>query len=404
MKILSFKRRLFRRFVRDDEDPIDASKKMISLIQGLVGISDVFGDRERSFSCLSIVGIVLTTTFVYVGNVSQVLYLLHVLPDRLEAFKACNCISATSVPLSTFVFMWTARNSLQKVFSMCRLGLTFASKDSLAHAALLRTLHKSQRLAWLVIANQGFSHFIYLVAPLLLTIFGNGRYLPTTPGDTYGLSPKYESPFFEITFILTTIATAFSAINQTGYIILFITLVGHELGNFYAISETLNNLHETMLDRNIPEDEKRTTIHNTLVFCIKHHQFVRKYHAMLKSLYQTIFGAHFLMMTIVLVTTLQTLNAWDVRNTILTGVTGILPLFLYCFGGELVISAGEEMAAALYSCGWELMPATQARLVLMMLRVTQKPLHLTAANIFVMNRETFGDVAQTVYKIYTVFN
>lgn len=78
------------------------------------------------------------------------------------------------------------RNSLQKVFAMCRLGLTFASKESSAHAALLRTLHKSQRLAWLVIANQGFSHFIYLVAPLLLTIFGNGRYLPTTPGDTYG--------------------------------------------------------------------------------------------------------------------------------------------------------------------------------------------------------------------------
>lgn len=148
---------------------------------------------------------------------------------------------------------------------------------------------------------------------------------------------------------------------------------------------------------------KRQTVNEKLRFCIKHHQFILKYHLKIRELYKIIFGAHFLMMTIVLVTTLQTMNQWGASNTILTAVTGILPLFIYCFGGELLITAGGKMSVAAYTCGWELMDVRQARSVLLMLCLSQRPLCLTAADIFVMNRETFGDVAQVVYKIYAVF-
>lgn len=117
-----------------------------------------------------------------------------------------------------------------------------------------------------------------------------------------------------------------------------------------------------------------------------------------------IFGVHFLMMTIVLVTTLQTLNSWNISNTFLTAATGILPLFIYCFGGELLILAHSEMSYAVYSCGWEQMNAKQARIVSLMLLLSQHSLYLTAAGIFIMNRETFGKVVQVTYKIYAVFN
>ena len=110
------------------------------------------------------------------------------------------------------------------------------------------------------------------------------------------------------------------------------------------------------------------------------------------------------MMTIVIVTTLQTMNSWDMRNTILTAATGIMPLFLYCFGGELIISAGLEMCTAVYTCGWELMDTKQAKMVFLMLCLSQRPLYLTAADVFIMSRETFGSVARVVYQIYAVFN
>ena len=190
---------------------------------------------------------------------------------------------------------------------------------------------------------------------------------------------------------------------------LFVTLICHELGHFYAITEALDAIHTILIKKeqsrnNSDEETENKSINDLLIFCVKHHQFLMHFHSKIRELYKVIFGAHFLCMTIVLVTTLQTMNAWDIRNTILTGVTGIMPLFLYCFGGEMLISAGEEMSAAVYGCGWELMEAKQAKVVLLMLCLSQRPLCLTAADVFVMNRETFGDVAQVVYKIYAVFN
>lgn len=201
--------------------------------------------------------------------------------------------------------------------------------------------------------------------------------------------------------MVTTLGTFFSAVNQTGYIVLFVILLSHELGHSYSITATLDEIHDILTKST---ENERESIDDKLKFCVKQHQFLLKFHDNIKELYKIIFGAHFFMMTVVLVTTLQTLNQWDIRNTILTGITGILPLFIYCFGGELLISAGTEMSAAVYASGWEHMEVRQARVVLLMLCLSHRPLYLTAADIFIMSRETFGNVAQVVYKIYAVFN
>lgn len=242
---------------------------------------------------------------------------------------------------------------------------------------------------------------------------------------------KYATPYYEISFVLTIIATLFSVINQTGYIILFITLLAHELGHFYAICETLDEIHQTVYNGSneevVSNDEKPNShaianeeipfgegttdaavqqkrINSLLVFCAKHHQFIMRFHSKIAALYEVIFGVHFLIMVVVLVTTLQTMNSWGIVNTLLTGLTGVMPLVVYCFGGEMLITSGLAMADGAYYCGWEGMTARQARIVLLILSVSQYPLSYTAAGMFIMNRETFGDVVQVVYKIYAVFN
>ncbi|XP_030036823.2 uncharacterized protein LOC115452425 [Manduca sexta] len=403
MKIIYFLKRFFDKLCLENDDPVEAAKIMITFIQQFVGIHNVFGDEGRSYSLLSVIAVVIFGgTFVYVGTFSQIVYLVHVFPDKSETFKVFNCLSATSVPLSKYIFMWTSRSRLKTVFQMCKDGLSSIPADSTSHVKMMKTLQKARFVSWLVVGNQAIVHVAYLVVPFLFTVFGNNRYLPSTPGDSYGLSPKYETPYYETTFALTCIGTVFSGINQTGYIVLFITLCAHELAHFYAITEMLKDVHQTLTKEN---NLARTKIVNEkLRFCVKHHQFLMQYHIKIRELYKIIFGAHFLMMTIVLVTTLQTMNSWDMRNTILTAVTGIMPLFLYCFGGELLITAGLDMSTAVYTCGWELMDGKQARLVLLMLCLSQRPLSLTAADIFIMNRETFGKVVQVVYKIYAVFN
>ncbi|XP_053615030.2 odorant receptor 10a-like [Plodia interpunctella] len=314
-----------------------------------------------------------------------------------------NCLSSTCVPLSKYIFMWTSSVQLKEIFDMSRQGLNSIPEET-ARMKVLKSLEKGHIISCLVIVNQASSHLIYLSLPLLMTIFGNSRYLPTIPGEILGFSGAEESPYFEIAFALIFVATAFSAINQTGYIVLFVTLLSHELGHIYAMTETLNQIQRTMYDDTITKVDKEKSVDENLRFYVKHHQFFMRYHAKIRGLYRIIFGFHFLLMTIVLVTTLQTLNAWNLSNTILTGVTGVLPLFIYCFGGELLFSAEGEMSKAAYSCGWELMEAKQAKIVSFVSALSQRPLYLTAADVFIMNRDTFGRVVQVVYKIYAVFN
>ncbi|XP_026763299.2 odorant receptor 82a-like [Galleria mellonella] len=393
--------------MKTNDDPIEASKNMVNSIQILVGIHNVFGDTNRKMTLLSLLAtFVFAGTFVYVGTISQSIYLIKVIPDKLECFKAMNCLSSTCVPLSKYIFMWSSSDRLRKILDMSRQGLNIIPADTAAHNKMIRTLQQGRYVSFLVIINQATTHIFYLILPLLFTIFGNNRYLPTTPGEIFGLSSKYETPFYQISFVLTSIATCFSAINQTGYIVLFVNLLSHELGHFYAITESLNHIYSIVNDEEIFEndDMKQKTIEAELKLSIKHHQFIMIYHEKIKELYKSVFGAHFLMMTLVLVTTLQTMNSWNISNTILTGVTGVMPLFIYCFGGELLLSAETGMSTAAYSCGWELMNHKQARMVFLILALSQRPLYLTAADIFIMNRETFGDVVQIVYKIYAVFN
>ncbi|XP_063626287.1 uncharacterized protein LOC134797866 [Cydia splendana] len=387
-----------------NENPIEEAKKIVVGVQQFVGIRDVFGDNKE-LSKLSVVGmLVLPAAFLYTGLFSQTMYLVSVFPDKVDSFKAINCISATCVPLSKYIFMWTSRNRLRTIMEMSHEGLGVLPEGSPARARMLQTLHKAQGVSWLVILNQAIIHIVYLVLPVFLTVFMNERYLPTTPGESYGLTPKYETPYYEATFVITSVATAFSAINQTGYIVLFVTLVAHALGHFYVIAEIFHEIYKLSSVNGEINDDSRKEIDEMLTFCIKHHQFLIKYHGKISELYQAIFGAQFLMMIIVLVTTLQTMYYWDFSNTILTGGTGIMPLTIYCFGGELMISAAENMSEAIYSCGWEMMEPRQARAVGLILCISQRPLHLTAAGFTTMNRDTFANVVQAVYKIYAVFN
>ncbi|KAL4714937.1 hypothetical protein ACJJTC_003088 [Scirpophaga incertulas] len=417
--------------LKNGDDPLESAKRMVNNIQAVVGIRNVFGDKKiKRYTLTSVLLLIIFPGgFLYMAQLSQFAHLIQVLPNKAKSFQAMNCYSSTWVPLSKFIFMWFSSDRLKTITDLSRQGMQTLPPGS-AQNAMRQVLQKARLVSWLVILNQVLTHFLYLFLPLFMTIINNKRYLPTTPGHIFGFPPlKYVSPYYEMSFMVIIFSSVFSAANQTGYIVLFVTLLSHELGHFNAICETLNDVHkiieandkrkpntidigtsdDQIIDETEPlplknEIDKEKQIEKMLKFCVKHHQFIFRLHEKICQLYKAIFGAHFLIMVIVLVTTLQTLNSWGLINTLLTGVTGIMPLMVYCFGGELLITASAEMSHAAYSCGWQGMNVNYSRIVYLILSLSQKPLYYTAAGIFIMNHETFGDVAQVVYKIYAVFN
>lgn len=84
------------------------------------------------------------------------------------------------------------------MFELSRYGLSSIPEGSASKKRMLSTLQRARYVSWLVVANEAFTHVTYLLMPFLFTVFGNDRYLPTTPGETYG---KNMDLFFNYYFI-----------------------------------------------------------------------------------------------------------------------------------------------------------------------------------------------------------
>ncbi|GBP13871.1 Odorant receptor 10a [Eumeta japonica] len=329
--------------------------------------------------------------FFYLGILSQVAYLVRVFPDVGETFKALDCLSATCIPLTIYIFLWRecTNGKLGKIFELSREGLVALPSDD--KKVLLRAaLRKGKYVTWLIIANMATVHLAYILIPLIFTLYGV-RTIPTTPGGPvgFGITPNKSAarrPSADTRSKSLVRNKPRSQVART------------HLRTAFCESSARKYLNNAELE----QGHKDERVEETLKFCIKHHQFLIKYHKVVRKMYKGIFGQHYLIMAMVLVTTLQTIKVWDIRNTLLTGVTGSMPLIIYCFGGELVISAGDDLTRALQFCGWENMKPRHRKYVLFMLAVSQKPLQLTAADMFPMNRKTFGDMVQrTDHVTYT---
>lgn len=86
--------------------------------------------------------------------------------------------------LGLLYFLFRAR--LRTVFELSHSGLQAIPDGTASKKKMLSTLQRARFVSWLVIANQAFIHVVYLAMPFLFTVFGNDRYLPTTPGETFG--------------------------------------------------------------------------------------------------------------------------------------------------------------------------------------------------------------------------
>lgn len=78
------------------------------------------------------------------------------------------------------------RYRLKVIMEMSQEGLSVLPEESSGRNRMLQTLNTARGVSWLVVLNQAAIHIIYLVIPIVFTIFGTERYLPTTPGESFG--------------------------------------------------------------------------------------------------------------------------------------------------------------------------------------------------------------------------
>nr|AMO66406.1 chemosensory protein OR142 [Locusta migratoria manilensis] len=77
-------------------------------------------------------------------------------------------------------------------------------------------------------------------------------------------------------------------------------------------------------------------------------------------------------------------------------------LLLYCLGAHSVREQGEQLCLAAYSCGWPDLDTRCRKALLLVMARAQKPLRLTAAGIYPIERATFLSLLNAGYSYYAV--
>nr|QZH55105.1 odorant receptor 9 [Achelura yunnanensis] len=207
---------------------------------------------------------------------------------------------------------------------------------------------------------------------------------------------RYDSPYFELMFVYTCYGAVYYVLNFIGFDGFFGVAINHACLKIkmccQAFSDAIKEGDAAEVERLIGavvRDQCRTFSYvNTI---------------------QETFSVW--LVVIFLATMVQICNCMyliiegyglDVRYVIFT-IGTIVHIYLPCWYSTKLKSVSLETSTLVYSSGWEQIPATRVRrLVLFVIARGQVPLQITALNIIKYDMELFVSIIQTSYSMFTL--
>nr|AXF48775.1 odorant receptors OR25 [Lobesia botrana] len=82
----------------------------------------------------------------------------------------------------------------------------------------------------------------------------------------------------------------------------------------------------------------------------------------------------------------------------------LLNAYIYCYLGNEMISQSEHLALSAYKASWTSWPLDLQKDLLILLRVAQKPLYMSAGGMVAMSIQTYSQTLYNGYSIFAVLN
>nr|QZH55138.1 odorant receptor 42 [Achelura yunnanensis] len=243
-------------------------------------------------------------------------------------------------------------------------SLVKSGNTSAALLKRLRTVKKRALIFWFIIVGNGLG---YLIKPLLLP----GKRFIEDDQVIFGLEPLYDSPNYEIAYILTAggiIFVLFTTAHTTAF---FIVLIGYTEAQLCTMSENLMclwddaktycNEHPNSFNLNKAryvnknKDEEITSkmlnrfVKKRLDEIIKKHTFNID---LIKQIEET-FRACIVLEYMLLTTALVAVLLGGLENTYIELPFSLLLVSVNCFMGQKLMNASETFSEAVYGCRWE---------------------------------------------------
>nr|ALM26239.1 odorant receptor 54 [Athetis dissimilis] len=247
----------------------------------------------------------------------------------------------------------------------------------------------------IVLVFYGFNYFngFFIHFPYRIDVTNNSTMTPCV-----GMEPLTATPNKQICLILLAAQEMTIVVVVLNFQALLLFLIAHTAAMYQMLAYEMDALRES-LNENLLENME--LIRETLSTMIVRHSLTMDVVDLLKSLYSVPLGVNFCTNAVCICLFFYLpLREWLQFMPLL--VYCFVVFFLYCFLGQRLVNSAELFERMVYSCGWENFEMKEKRLVLVMLRQTQKRVELLAADIIPVNIYTFATTMQAIFKFITV--
>ncbi|XP_072752176.1 odorant receptor 49b-like [Anoplolepis gracilipes] len=213
------------------------------------------------------------------------------------------------------------------------------------------------------------------------------------PMETYDFYDKDQSPYYELTFTAQALLAIMAALSYTGVDNLLGLLVFHLCGQMKNLKERLINIRQYK------------TFCNDLTFVVEDHIRLIKYFNIVEGtftllllellLYFAILFCVFGFLIVEVLTEGKEMSMFRLMYLISVGLDIFGHMCLYCVVGEILIAHSEGVYQGVYECEWYTLEPEQARTLILIMIQANKPLYITAGNMFPMTLSMFCDLIKT---------
>ncbi|XP_011867929.1 PREDICTED: odorant receptor 43a-like [Vollenhovia emeryi] len=300
------------------------------------------------------------------------------------------------ISIIKLVLLWQKKQVLIPVLQMVKEDW-IKSKSENERVVMLRQARKARLIMiW--------GYFIMLVSFICIVILPtfniSMRYMTniTDPGKVLPLQTYYiynvnDSPFYETTFILQGFSLMTAGAIYTGTDSFMGYLVFHVCGQLENLKTRILNLDkfshfEEALSSSV-QDHKR------LIRSIK--IIDNTFNLMLLGLL-VYFGILFALFGFLFITIMRQGSNLSIGRLICiltTFINTFTHMCLYCVVGEFLVVQCDGIYEATYHYKWYNLKPKQARNLLVIMMLANKPLHLTAGKLFPMTMATFCNLLKT---------
>ncbi|CAH0720540.1 unnamed protein product, partial [Brenthis ino] len=208
--------------------------------------------------------------------------------------------------------------------------------------------------------------------------------------NTKRLDPIFESPNYEIAFLLTTagiVVTVYLPSNITAFLIIItgyieaqILALSQEILDIWNDAEKLNNT-EILLDDEQFEHQEKTRkakinnfVRNRLKEIVKIHIVNINLLHQIELAFRGAIAVEFTLLSVSLTAVLL----GGLENTYMQIPFGLMQVAVDCFTGQRVIDACVNFEKAVYFCKWENFDNENMKTIFLILQISQKTLTMSA--------------------------